>query len=149
MPMELKNKKDIGFVSTIFGELLFHISILEMHTAGMDFEAYAESILVQDAVSMRLRTIGELFKRLTPLGRDDPYDMEKIFPADMLRGVKSMRDFMAHHYAESEISYAWDTIKNEIPKMKKIISSNFIKRNRMFCMYNYKIRTFAFHEPDQ
>lgn len=92
-----------------------------MHTEGIDFEVYAESILVQDAVAMRLQTIGELFKRLTPLGRDDPYGMEKIFPAGMLRGMKSMRDFIAHHYTESEISYAWDTVKNEIPKMKKII----------------------------
>ncbi|OKY77557.1 MAG: HEPN domain containing protein [Candidatus Methanohalarchaeum thermophilum] len=68
--------------------------------------------LVQDAVIRQLEIIGEASKKLSDDFRSKDEEIE-------WRDIAGMRDKLIHGYFGVDLEIVWETINNELPKLKK------------------------------
>ncbi len=75
---------------------------------------YSGNITIQDAVVRRMEIIGEAVKNLDKdfLERNKHIEFNKI---------ARMRDKLIHQYFGVDLKLVWDTIKNNLPKLKEDI----------------------------
>jgi len=68
-----------------------------------------------DAIAKRLEQIGELAKRLSP---DAISEMETVD----WRGVKGMREVLAHAYEEVDVAVLEDVLATKLPALRQAVS---------------------------
>lgn len=91
------------------------INLLEAyikHSSKKDFYAAGQ---IQDAVLRRLEIIGEAVKNL-------PADFRNEYPDVAWQKIAGMRDFLIHEYFGVDIELVWNTLKKDLPVLKKQIS---------------------------
>ena len=88
------------------------IEIIEGYTKKVDFKAFSKSSLIQDAVIRRFIVIGEAFSRYKHRLPED----DKNFP--YVHAI-SMKNFLVHEYEKVELQVVWDTVKIDLPDLKK------------------------------
>jgi uncharacterized protein with HEPN domain len=92
------------------------INKILLYTKNFDEDAFNDNQIVQDAVIRQFEIIGEAAKRITKDYRDNH---PKIPWQDMI----GMRDILIHDYLNVDLGIVWKTIKVDVPKLKKLISS--------------------------
>ncbi len=80
-------------------------------TSDMDFDAFEQSALHQDACSLCILQIGELVHNLTD-------EFKEKHPSIPWRQIRSMRNIVAHHYGDIDTETLWYTISDDIPPLK-------------------------------
>lgn len=75
-------------------------------------EEFTNNFIFRNACSMCILQIGELCKNIT----DDLRETETQIPWKQWCGI---RDIFAHQYSNMDYEIAWDTIKIDIPELKK------------------------------
>lgn len=69
---------------------------------------------VQDAVIRNLEIIGEAVKHIS----DELRNRHSGIPWKQIAG---MRDEMIHEYFGVDLTIVWDTVQNDLPKLKQIV----------------------------
>jgi uncharacterized protein with HEPN domain len=88
----------------------------EQFIADMDYEDFLEDEKTLFAVSKAIELIGETLKHIP----EDIKDRYSEVPWDDIYG---MRNFLAHNYFASDQDEIWQTLKEDIPKLKPVIMS--------------------------
>lgn len=78
-------------------------------------DEFDKSVELQDALSRRLEIIGEAAKNI-----DD--DFKQKHKEIEWKKIVGMRDVMIHKYFEIDLDLVWNTVKEDLPKLKKEIS---------------------------
>jgi uncharacterized protein with HEPN domain len=97
------------------GHIIESIEAIEQHTKGTSKDDFFKNIMVQDAVIRRIEIMGEAVKNLPPDYKRNHSEIE-------WREITGMRDKLIHEYFGADINVVWQTIKKDIPYLKKQIS---------------------------
>lgn len=99
--------------------LLEHISesilLLEGYCEGKSFSDFKSDVLFQDAVLRRLQIIGEAAKSLPSAFKAKHGDAE-------WKEAAAMRNILVHQYFVVDLRVIWETLKRDIPPLKKKVS---------------------------
>ncbi len=77
--------------------------------------------LRQSAIIRELEIIGEAVKNL-------PENVKKEMPDIEWKQIAGMRDKLIHHYFGVDLDIIWDSVKNDLPKLKNAIYK-ILKKN--------------------
>ncbi len=80
-----------------------------------DESKFKESIPFQDAVIRRLSIIGEVSKNVTKELKDKHRDIN-------WKNIAGMRDLIVHEYFGMDLDLVWNTIKIDLPVLKKTVT---------------------------
>ena len=96
--------------------------LLHVHDAIAQIMAYTASgesefrrnRQVQDAVIRNFEIIGEAVKHVSS-------DLRSRHPETPWKQIAGMRDEMIHEYFGVDLTIVWDTVQNDLPKLKQTI----------------------------
>ena len=94
--------------------ILESISLIQDYTKALSKSKFLKYIGTQDKVIRRLEIIGEAVKNI-------PASIKIKHPKVEWKKIAGMRDVLIHDYFEVELDLAWDTVKKDIPILKKQI----------------------------
>lgn len=90
------------------------IAQIETYTKGLDEERFTKDTLVHDAVLRQLMIIGEAARRITN-------DFQNKHSEVPWRVMENTRNKIVHEYFGIRFDIVWDTIKNDLPALEKIL----------------------------
>ncbi|MCZ7358265.1 MAG: DUF86 domain-containing protein [Candidatus Methanoperedens sp.] len=103
-------KDDIVYLRHI----LDAISRIEEYTIDLDYDDFMDNNLVQDGVVRQIEIVGEATKRVST-------EMREKYPDIPWRKMAGMRDKLVHDYLGVDLDAVWDTVRKDIPELKKEI----------------------------
>lgn len=101
---------------TYLDDILACITQIEEYTKHMNFSEFDEDVKTQDAVMRRIEIIGEAVKNLS-------HEFREQHPDIAWKEIAGMRDILIHEYAGVILERVWNTLKEDIPKLKKYVQS--------------------------
>ena len=96
--------------------ILGSITQIEKYLSGIDYNAYLDNTLLQDAVVRQLEIIGEASKRIS---KELKGKNQHVPWSDMA----GMRDILIHDYIDVDLDIVWKTASESISELKKLLSS--------------------------
>ena len=103
-------KEDIVYLRHI----LDAISQIEEYTKGVEYPDFMSNNLVQAGVIREIEIMGGASKRLTQKFKEKHPDIP-------WRKIAGMGDKLIHRYFGVDIDAVWDTVKDDIPRLKSEI----------------------------
>ena len=91
------------------------IKKLEHYVKGMSFEQFCDDPQVIDAVVRNLEIIGEAANNI-------PAEMKRKYPNISWPRIVGMRNIISHEYFGIDKGIIWQTVKDDIPKLKSELS---------------------------
>lgn len=88
------------------------ISRIEEYTKAVGYNHFIRNNLIQDGVIRQLEIIGEATKRLST-------KFKNKYRHIPWKDIAGMRDKLIHDYLGVDIEAVWDTVKKDIPVLKK------------------------------
>ena len=88
---------------------------IENFVEGMTFEELTQDDKTSSAVIRKFEIIGEATKHV-------PEELKEKYSEIPWKNMAGMRDRLIHAYFGIDCQLVWDTIKIEIPKIKKILN---------------------------
>jgi uncharacterized protein with HEPN domain len=105
------------------GDYLDHIlqaiERIERYTAAIDVDAFMLDQLVQDAVIRNIEILGEAANNIT---KTDPSFANKNSEIPWAT-IYTMRNRVSHAYFQVDLGVVWNTIQNDLPKMKQQVQA--------------------------
>lgn len=99
---------------------IYHIrdSIVKVidYTNSVEETGFKSNPMMQDAVIRQIEVIGEASSKLSKIFRDKYNQIP-------WKNIVGMRNKLIHDYFGVDISAVWETVKNDIPLLKKEIDS--------------------------
>lgn len=95
--------------------IMIGLSKIEKYTLTMNQDQFFDSDMVQDAVIRQLQVIGEASKKIS-------YKCKANNPEIPWKDMAGMRDKLIHDYIGVDLWVVWDTIKSDIPLLKKLLN---------------------------
>lgn len=92
------------------------INLIEENMQDKTKTEFLETKQLQDAVIRRIEIIGEAVKNI-------PDDIKEKYKDIPWRNIMGMRDILIHQYFGVDLELTWEVINNNIPELKKQISS--------------------------
>jgi len=96
--------------------ILESINLIEEYMQDKTKTEFLETKQLQDAVIRRIEIIGEAVKNI-------PDDIKEKYKDIPWRNIMGMRDILIHQYFGVDLELTWEVINNNIPELKKQISS--------------------------
>ena len=90
--------------------------LVETYLKGVSKESFLKDSLRQDAVIRRIQIIGEATRHISP----ETLAAMPNFPAKEARG---MRHILVHDYEEVNVGLVWDTAREDVPVLRKVVES--------------------------
>lgn len=103
--------KDITF---FLQDILDSIEIIEKRMKNVNHQKFIGDIDLQDMVIRRVEIIGEAVRNLPKEFRQKHSKIDWKSPADM-------RSVLIHGYFGVDLKVVWDTVVNDLPKLKEQI----------------------------
>ena len=94
----------------LLGRIIECIDAVDGYTARVGAH-WADDDMAVDAIAKRVEEIGEVAKRLTA-------EALALMPGVDWRGVKGIRDVIAHDYLDVEIDVVADVVANYLPALR-------------------------------
>ena len=91
--------------------ILQSIEHIRAFSAGMSHSSFVADRLHQSAIIRELEIIGEATKAMPP-------EFRKRYPDVSWGEIAGMRDKLIHHYFGINLERVWETIQNDLPKLK-------------------------------
>lgn len=119
--------KDKTTIQDRLEEILESITLIEEWSAnilsGHDFMISSNNVMAFNACVMRMQVIGEQVGRLLkeksqPLAKYDNIPWLAIY---------DMRNFISHEYANIDEDVVFSTIKDDLPKLKKVVEELLVE----------------------
>lgn len=101
-------KDDIVYLKHI----LDAISRIEEYIKGLNYDDFMDNSLVQDGVVRQIEIVGKATKRVST-------EIREKYPDIPWRKMAGMRDKLIHDYLGVDLDAVWDTVKKDIPELKK------------------------------
>lgn len=92
------------------------INKISIYTKDLDEESFYDNDIIQDAVIRQFEIIGEATKRIG-------IEFRNKYPKIPWKDMAGMRDILIHEYINVDIGILWETIKEDIPKLKKLLEN--------------------------
>ena len=97
-------------------DILEVIGAIERFTAEVNLENFVQNEEKCFAVEKALEIIGEAVKNI-------PDSVRRDYPKMPWKKIAGMRDKLAHQYWRTDVEVVWKTVQEDVPKLKKIITS--------------------------
>lgn len=94
--------------------ILESVKAIENYTEKVSKEKFVKDTEKQDAIIRRVEIIGEAARNIPAKFKEKHREIE-------WREIIGMRDKLIHEYFGVSLNVVWDTVKNDIPKLKKQI----------------------------
>lgn len=91
--------------------ILNAIKQIEKFTDGMDYQAFEDDKLTQDAVMWHQSAIGEAVSRV-------PGAVKNRHPEIPWEEMRSMGNYVIDEYFRIKLDVIWDTVSNNLPPLK-------------------------------
>lgn len=91
------------------------IDTIEEYLEVVSYEEFTSKKMIIDAVVRELEIIGEASNNLSDAFRERHPDI-------VWRRMKDMRNFLIHEYFGVNTKVVWDTCKEDLPKLSKLIN---------------------------
>ncbi|MBS3056175.1 MAG: DUF86 domain-containing protein [Candidatus Aenigmarchaeota archaeon] len=95
-------------------DILEAIEAIEKFIKDKDFETFRKNDMISSAVIRKLEIIGEASKNI-------PDDIRKKYPDMPWKDMTGMRDRLIHFYFSIKYDIIWNTVKNDISRVKLLI----------------------------
>jgi len=90
------------------------IESIEEYLENVTYHKFTSSKMIIDAVVRELEIVGEASNNLSD-------EFREKHPEILWRKMKNMRNFLIHEYFGVNTKIVWDTCKEDLPKLKKLI----------------------------
>ncbi|MHB8893944.1 MAG: HepT-like ribonuclease domain-containing protein [Candidatus Geothermincolia bacterium] len=90
---------------------------IQHYTYELDEKQFNDDELVQDGVNRQLQIIGEAAKRLSD-------ETRQKYPSVEWKDIAGMRDKLVHDYFGVDLAAVWDTVKEDLPVLKKALNTS-------------------------
>jgi uncharacterized protein with HEPN domain len=97
-------------------QILDSIRKIESYTSGFNKESFLDDEKTQSAVVMQLTLIGEISKKIS--------DNTKNNVNLPWKDIAGFRDRAIHNYFDIDINIVWNTVKDDVPTLKKELSND-------------------------
>ncbi|MEI7579184.1 MAG: DUF86 domain-containing protein [bacterium] len=97
--------------TVLINHILDSILQIEKYVNGITEVEFLDNTLVQDAVLRRLEIIGEAANKISDDFKNDNSTIE-------WKEAVTFRNILIHQYFEVDLKIIWDTVINDIPKLK-------------------------------
>lgn len=95
-------------------------------TEGMDGSQFFTDLRTQRAVVMSLMIVGEAASRLI----SEYPDFAEANPVIAWRGIRGMRNRIAHGYFDMDLRVVWQTVQGELPALIEHLSDAAAEHDR-------------------
>ncbi len=95
--------------------ILDSIERLESYIQGANKEKFMKESIIQDAIIRKIEVIGEASKFISKETKEKNKDIP-------WKDIAGMRDKLIHAYFGVDLDAVWETVKKDIPVLKKEIS---------------------------
>ncbi len=96
------------------GHIRDAIEKIESYISDVNYEQFVANDMMVDAVLRELAVIGEATNNLSD-------DFRRTHPKIPFRDIIDMRNILIHNYTGVNYTIVWDTCKEDLPKVKKLI----------------------------
>lgn len=97
-------------------DILDMVAEIENSVRGLEYEEFVANRTVYRAVERNFEIIGEAVKRLSP-------EFISKYPEIPWLDIAGFRDILIHEYAAVNVATVWDTLREDIPKLKTVLKS--------------------------
>jgi uncharacterized protein with HEPN domain len=109
MPKE--KRKYIHFIE----DLVNAVNKIERYTKNLHYEEFTDNEMAVDAVIRNFEVIGEAVNNI-------PDEVKKKYPDVEWSEAVGFRNVLIHNYFGLDLEAVWDTIKKNIPDLKKHVT---------------------------
>lgn len=95
--------------------ILDAIMRIEKYTSAVDENRFMADEVVQDATIRQLEIIGEAAKKIST-------ETKGRYPDIEWKDITGMRDKLIHDYFGVDLDAVWDTVVNDLPKLKDALT---------------------------
>ena len=110
----MRREKQIG----LLWDILESARQIQRYLAGVTREAFLADTQLQDAVLRRLEIIGEAASQLPPSAHE-------LFPDQPFRGMRGMRNIIAHDYGVVDVDQVWRTATTNVAPIAEKLHEYF------------------------
>ena len=107
----MKKRDDIVYLYHIIES----IELIEQFVEGIDIGDFIDNKMIHSAVIRQLEIIGEASKLVSD-------DLKNKYTAIPWKIMGDMRNILIHEYFGVDLAAVWDTVKNDIPKLKQDVN---------------------------
>lgn len=106
----MKKRDDTVYLN----DMLDAIRQIEQYMRGLEFQAFSEDKMRQDAVVRRFQVIGEAARNISP-------EFQQAHPNVPWSEIIGMRHKVIHDYFEIDLETIWDTVYSDLPSLEEWI----------------------------